>query len=86
MSVLPCGGGPRVEKGRSDMYGTVIWIVLFVVGALLELRARRSTSAVSSLGALGARVSSRVFGRSLLIACWIFVGLHLFARYTLPGH
>jgi hypothetical protein len=65
------------------MYATTVWIVLLVASALLELVARLHPR-VSTIERAGARLATRVAGRVALWAVWIFVGLHLFARYTLP--
>jgi hypothetical protein len=39
---------------------------------------------MAPLAHLGARLASNLPLRVTLWAGWIFVGLHLFARYTLP--
>jgi hypothetical protein len=68
------------------MYGTIGWIVLLVACALIELLARRPQSRASTLSQFGALIASRMSGRVLLTLAWVFVGVHLFARYTIPGH
>jgi hypothetical protein len=68
------------------VYGTVGWLFLLVVGVLVEVLARREPSRISTLSQLGAFFATRVAGRVLLTLLWLFIGLHLFARYTIPGH
>jgi hypothetical protein len=64
--------------------GTVLWFVLLGGSLLLELLARLVPSRFSTLSQFGASVASLRTGRVLLILFWIFVGVHLFARYTIP--
>ncbi len=66
------------------MNATIAWIALLVAGALLEVVARLHPRGVVSIERAAARIATRVVGRMVLWALWIFVGLHLFARYTLP--
>jgi hypothetical protein len=66
--------------------GTILWWVLIVAGAAFELTARVRPTLVTPLARLGARLASHFPLRVALWAGWIFVGLHLFARYTLPRH
>jgi hypothetical protein len=68
------------------MYGTVGWIVILVAGLALELASRMGAIKTPTLNRAGALVATRVAGRVVLILFWVFVGLHLFTRYTLPGH
>lgn len=65
------------------MYATIGWIVLLVASVATEVVSRLVPRHVSSLERTAARIATRVSGRALLWALWIFVGLHLFARYTL---
>lgn len=66
------------------MYATAMWIALLTVSVALEVISWAAPRRISSLERTGARIAIRVSGRALLWALWIFVGLHLFARYTLP--
>jgi hypothetical protein len=68
------------------MFGTICWLILLVLGVLIELLSRAERITTPSLVRTGALVARSVVGRLFLLAFWIFVGLHLFARYTLPGH
>jgi hypothetical protein len=60
---------------------TIAWIALLSASLLIELLARRERYDIASLSHAGAWVATRVVGRALLWILWIFVGLHLFARY-----
>jgi hypothetical protein len=60
---------------------TITWIALLAASLIIELASRRSGRHVASLPQTGAWVARPVLGRVLLWALWIFVGLHLFARY-----
>ncbi len=68
------------------MYGTIAWLALLALAVLFELLARRRRTKTSTLAQLGATIASRLPGRVLLVLVWIYVGVHLFTRYTLPGH
>lgn len=68
------------------MYATVGWLVLLGASILVEVLARFRSTRIPTLVQLGATLASRVPGRVLLILLWIFVGFHLFARYTIPRH
>jgi len=68
------------------VYGTVGWLALLALALLFELLARLHLTKTSTLGQFGATIASRLPGRVLLVLLWIFVGVHLFARYTLPRH
>lgn len=68
------------------MYATLGWLVLLGASVLIELLARFLSARTSTLAQLGATLASRVPGRVILIILWIFVGLHLFARSTIPRH
>lgn len=67
------------------MAGTILWLVLLAAAAALELAAHRRGSNVATLPRVIEAVATRLAGRVILLGFWIFVGLHLFARYTLPG-
>ncbi|MGD0054988.1 MAG: hypothetical protein ABSC34_06065 [Acidimicrobiales bacterium] len=68
------------------MYGTVGWIVILVAGLAMELASRLGAVRTPNLTRTGALVATRIVGRIVLLLFWLFVGLHLFTRYTLPGH
>ncbi|HEY1761334.1 MAG TPA: hypothetical protein VGG17_01965 [Acidimicrobiales bacterium] len=63
------------------MTATIAWIALLEVSLVIELRSRRDGRHVASLPQIGAWVAIRVLGRVIFWMIWIFVGLHLFARY-----
>jgi hypothetical protein len=66
--------------------GTLVWLALLGLSILVELRARLGTGRTLTLGRVGAAIAASLGGRILLLLLWMFVGLHLFSRYTLPGH
>jgi hypothetical protein len=63
---------------------SVLWWVLIGLGAAFELAARIHSTPMAPLARLGARLASNLPLRVALWAGWIFAGVHLFARYTLP--
>jgi hypothetical protein len=63
---------------------TILWWVLIGAGAAFEVAARVRPTLIVPLARLGARLASNVALRVALWVAWIFVGIHLFARYTLP--
>jgi hypothetical protein len=64
--------------------GTVLWVAVAVAGVALEIAGRFRGARSPGLGRVLARLDTRLPGRLVLLAAWGFVGLHLFARYTLP--
>ncbi len=66
------------------MLGTIGWIVIAVVVVGWELVGRFGHGRTPDLGELGALVAMRLSGRIILIVVWVFIGFHLFARYTRP--
>jgi len=67
------------------MVVTILWILLASAAILWEVVCHRSGGRWTGLADLGARLSSRLPGRIVLISIWAFVGWHVFARYTLPA-
>lgn len=66
------------------MYVTWVWIALLFAVVIVELWSRKHPERFSSLSRTGALLASRLPGRVVLVVLWVFVGLHLFARYTIP--
>lgn len=66
------------------MNASALWIALLVAGALVEVLGRLYPNRVSTLKRVMSVLERRIGGRALLIALWLFVGFHLFARYTIP--
>lgn len=56
------------------------FIGIAVAILLLHLWGRRDGSVVPSLGQLFTEVLASTAGRVLAMACWLWVGWHLFAR------
>lgn len=67
------------------MVGTILWLILLGATVTLELVARWRDSKVATLPRVIEAAATPLVGRVILFGFWIFVGLHLFARYTLPG-
>jgi hypothetical protein len=67
-----------------EMNATAIWIALLAVAVLFEVLGRLRPTRVSTLNRFGSMISRRLSVRVILILLWIFVGIHLFARYTIP--
>jgi hypothetical protein len=68
------------------MNATALWLGLLTMGVLIELVGRLRPSSVSSLRRAASLGAEHITGRVILIVFWLFVGLHLFTRYTLPHH
>ena len=70
---------------RPEVNGTLAWLVLLSVSVLIELLARLGVGRTPTLGRVGAAIATTLGGRVLLLLLWMYVGFHLFSRYTLPG-
>jgi hypothetical protein len=68
------------------VYVKVIWCALLALCVLIEVAGRTRPARVSTLRRTGAMIATRVPGRVVLILLWVFVGVHLFSRYTIPRH
>jgi multidrug resistance efflux pump len=68
------------------MVGTIAWIALFVAIVQIMFFSHTQESRTATITKTGDAVATRVSGRVILLLFWIFVGVHLFTRYTLPGH
>jgi hypothetical protein len=68
------------------VWGTIGWLALLGACLLVEVVARRDPANHSTLAAFTSLLASRRVGRGVLLVFWAFVGLHLFSRYTVPGH
>ena len=66
------------------MLGTILWVALLALCMLIELVGRLHPERVSTLSRAASLLATRIPGRVLLALLWMFVGLHLFARYTVP--
>jgi hypothetical protein len=65
---------------------TVLWWVLIGATVVLEFVARARPEALASLSRVGAWLAQSIPGRVGLWMGWIFVGVHLFARYGVNTH
>ncbi|MHB8245982.1 MAG: DUF6186 family protein [Acidimicrobiales bacterium] len=68
------------------MLGIASWLVIFGAAIVLEAVCRVSRGRLPSLGQTVSTLAERLPWRVVLIVLWVFAGLHLFARYTIPGH
>lgn len=68
------------------MVGTIAWIVLLLAVVQIMFLSHRREAGTAALTKTGSAAATRVSGRVILLLFWIFVGVHLFTRYTLPGH
>jgi hypothetical protein len=66
------------------MRGTLIWVVVLVVGGALEVASRLAPQRVIGLGSLIGRGWAHPIVRWGLLVLWAWAGWHLFARYTIP--
>jgi hypothetical protein len=67
------------------MLATIGWITLLGAGVLIEVLSRLRLTRTPTLVRACALLATSLPGRVILILLWAFVGLHLFARYTIPG-
>ncbi|HVA08796.1 MAG TPA: hypothetical protein VNG12_18840 [Acidimicrobiales bacterium] len=68
------------------MLGTTGWLVIAGAAIMWEAVCRASRGRFPGLGRTGSMLARRLPWRVVLIVLWMFAGLHLFARYTVPGH
>jgi hypothetical protein len=68
------------------MIGTIMWLALGGACVLIEVRARRHPQRTATIARVGGLIARHRAGRALLVLAWVFVGVHFFTRYTLPGH
>lgn len=73
----------REKKGRI-LIGALSWGVIALSFVLLETLAQKKRG-VSRLSDLVTRTRRSLAGRLGLFVIWVFVGWHLFARYSLHG-
>lgn len=66
------------------MIGDILWFVLLGASVTIEILARLVPSRFATLTQFASSVATRRLGRLLLALLWMFVGVHLFARYTVP--
>jgi len=63
---------------------TIVWLALGGTAVALEGVCHASRSRWTSATSIVRWLWRRLPGRIALLATWAFVGLHVFARYTLP--
>jgi hypothetical protein len=67
------------------MIGAIAWIVLLSAALAWEGWCRLARPRWLSVTDVCVAIASHPAGKVMLIAVWAFVGLHVFARYTLPA-
>ena len=67
-----------------EMNASAIWIALLIAAVIVEVLGRRFPTRVSTLRRTLSMVARQIPGRAILMLLWVFVGFHLFARYTVP--
>ena len=68
-----------------EVNATVIWLALLVAVVFFEVLGRLRPTGVSALNRAASMLARRISGRALLALLWVFIGFHLFARYTIPS-
>ena len=63
---------------------TAAWAALIIAAFLWEFCCRLAAHRWASLVDLAAVAARRRVGLLLVVAIWAFVGVHVFARYSLP--
>jgi hypothetical protein len=58
---------------------SAVFLALLLVGAALDLRARRGPAGATATRALSAAMRSTP-GRVMVFGCWIWLGVHFLAR------
>jgi hypothetical protein len=66
------------------MIGTLLWVAIGVLGVAWGLAARFGLTSWPGLGRVFGRIGARRTGRVVLLLVWAFLGVHVFARYTIP--
>ena len=67
------------------MVATIVWLVLLAAALGWESYSAVVNRRWLSLTVIAAAMCRRRSSQLVLIGAWAFVGVHLFARYTLPG-
>jgi hypothetical protein len=67
------------------MVGAIAWTVLLGAALAWECWCRLARPRWLGVTDVCAAIARHPVGKLLLIAAWAFVGLHVFARYTLPA-
>lgn len=68
-----------------NLDGTAPWVALALLAAVLELVARLRWGRAAGAGAVLASCARTLPGRLVLACFWVFIGVHVFGRYTVPG-
>jgi hypothetical protein len=63
-----------------------LWWVLIAGSVIMEIVARLRPRSIAPLARVGARLAAALPLRVVLWAGWIFIGVHVFTRYTPHPH
>ncbi|MGA2295592.1 MAG: hypothetical protein ABSG24_10275 [Acidimicrobiales bacterium] len=77
---------PTVSTMLDPVIGTIFWFALLAACLSIEVLSRLRPPSAATLVQTCDMIATKVLGRCALLFFWAFVGLHLFTRYTLPGH
>jgi hypothetical protein len=64
--------------------GTVLWVAIAAAAVAWEVAGRLGRRRHAGLGGVLGRICAGRFGRVVLLLVWGFLGIHVFARYTIP--
>jgi Family of unknown function (DUF6186) len=67
------------------MAGNIAWAAIAFAGVAWQIGCTLGWTGKAGIGRVLGRLNRRLPGRLLLFGAWAFVGVHIFARYTLPG-
>jgi hypothetical protein len=65
---------------NSHDFTVAVFVAMALAGVVLEVLSRGRTSRIPSLGAVFSRVMRTRSGRVGVVAGWLWLGLHFFAR------
>jgi hypothetical protein len=65
---------------NSHDFTVAVFVAMALAGVVLEVLSRGRTSRIPSLGAVFSRVMRTRSGRVGVVAGWVWLGLHFFAR------
>jgi hypothetical protein len=68
------------------MLGYIAWAAIAVAGVAWQIGCKLGWTGKAGIGRVLERLNRRLAGRLLVFGAWAFAGVHLFTRYTLPGH
>jgi hypothetical protein len=69
-----------------DVLGTVCWALIAGTAIFWETARRAGRNRFPDIGRTGRMLARRLPWRIVFVAVWIFAGVHLIVRYSVPGH